>query len=349
MVSIQTVITPRRVGFSAFLIIIFIAFSMIATAQTSTSCPIAAYEGDLVRLSPAAMDPDPEIGPAGKLLWSFGPPFDSAGQWQTVKGIRGIFDFWVSVSDGELKDTKYSCVDVLPNNRNPILSPVPEVYLTRGQNSQIQATCSDPDGDPVKISYRFRGKDVAYIFYEPPGTYDLEVICTDDFGGRDSEKTKIHIDMPYVPPQPKPKKVVYVPEEKEPQVVEVKLQTPGDIELVLPKQSTPQPVEVNYPVEDDCPGCDPEVIEVRYPNVCDPCPAETAPEPMPDNIDVVLYNTSQSLYGNLDTETFVLEQPKPAPAPVPAAPVIDEEPEEDDCDKNIQRKEEITKALGCCN
>jgi hypothetical protein len=333
MIGIRSVTTLkkilRRLLFPFLSILLLVSLSLAVHSQQSAVCPIAAYEGELIQLSPEAFDPDPEIGPAGKLIWEFGHPFDERGQWQTRKGQRGIFDFWVSVSDGELKDTEGACVELFPNNRNPVLSPVPEITITRGDNTRIEATCYDPDGDPVEINYRFNGKDVAFIRYEPPGTYNLEVICTDGFGGIDTERTKLHILMPEPIPVPKPKPIP-IPTPVEPEEVEVKLGEPGEIEVVLPAQPTPPPAPK------------PDVIEVNYPIECPPCPTD-------EEIDVVIYDSIQQIdTTSADSEQFVVKaEPKPEPAPEPEPVVIGEPVSQ--CDQDKDRKEEIDLVMGCCS
>lgn len=265
-----------RVAFVLFVLALFIVSSAVTYSQVYTSkCPLVAYEGETVSLRPEGYDPDKDIGPAGRLLWTFSAPFDEQGRWQTFKGQRGIFDFWVSVSDGELKDTEYSCVELLPNNRPPILYPVQDVYLTRGESTKITASCIDPDKDPVSFSYRFNGKDVAYIVYEPPGVYDLEVICSDGFGGVAQQNAKLHVLMPEEPkPSPKPKPIIYV----------APVQKPSTVEVVLPKASKP------------------EIVDVSYPSNCS-CPAK-------ENVEVVIYDQFypvESLENN--TRTFVIYEP----------------------------------------
>lgn len=325
----------KRSLFLVFVVIILLASSLIAYSQQSAACPVAAYEGDLVQLDPEAIDPDPEIGPAGKLLWEFGPPFDDQGRWQTMKGQRGIFDFWVSVSDGELEDTEHACVELFPDNRNPVIAPLDEVFITRGENTRIDATCTDPDGDPVEINYRFDGKDVAYILYEPPGVYTLEVICTDGYGGVDVERTKLHIDMPASPPASKPEPVPSPASAPEPETVVLGGGEPQPVELALPDDG-----KVGKVVEHD-------VVEVRYPRECPPCPPVDGISA--DDIDVVVYGSLQDIDTTPDRSgTFVIEEaPKPAPAPAPEV-VIGPEPEEEPCHEDVQRKMEISRVMGCC-
>ncbi|MBW2965070.1 hypothetical protein KY363_06440 [Candidatus Woesearchaeota archaeon] len=310
--------------------------SSIAYAQVSTSCPIAAYEGSIVKLSPTAYDPDPEIGPAGALILTFGSPFNSTGGWQTVKGQRGVFPFWVSVSDGDLSTTNYSCVEVLPRNQDPILQSVPDVHITRGENTEISASCYDPDGDPVSISYRFNGKDVSFIQYEPPGIYTLEVICEDGYGGVDTEKADMYVDMPYTAPAAKPKPAPVVIAQPKPSTVELVLPKnntkPEVVEVRYPAPPKPDVVEVHYPVS--VPS-KPDVVEVRYPADCPPCPQNASAKPA--SIDVVIYNTASQLDTSANTtRTFVIEEPAK-----PAAEVSS-------CDEGLKRKAEISAAYGCC-
>jgi len=344
-------------------LVIFLLSATAALAVESATCPVAAYEGELVKLNPSAFDPDPEIGPAGKLLWDFGPPFNAQGIWQTLKGQRGIYDFWLSVSDGELKDTQTACVELFPNNRNPVLEPVPEVTIIRGQSTKISATCTDPDGDPVEISYRFNGKDVAFILYEPPGTYDLSVTCTDGFGGVDTERSKVHILMPEEPERPKPKPAP-IPVITEPKPTEVILDVPepadpGVVEVVMPivKHDV---VEVRYPAE--CEPCDPDLVEMRYPAECNPCdqdlvemryPAECAPcEHEVEDVGLVIYDTMQDIDTTKDrSNIFTIEsepapEPVPEPTPEPELVIIDDSKP---CDDDLDRQKDISAIMGCCD
>ncbi len=311
---------------TGIVVLFLLVLSMLSsTVLSQPSCPIVVHEGELVKLAPEAFDPDPEIGPAGRLLWEFGPPFNSKGQWQTVKGQRGIFNFWVSVSDGELKDTKRSCVEVLPNNRNPILQPVPDITITRGDSTKIPVSCHDPDNDPVTISYRFDGKDVAYIAYEPPGTYNLEVICSDGYGGVDVKSAKLNILMPEPEPQPKTSHA-WVPPPPPPEV-ELDMPASGDVEVIMP--GSVGEVEVVLPKTGD--------VDVVYPAACPPCPA-------PGQVDVVIYDTIEDI------------RPVPAPAAdlgeiiVGNIPVEEpkEEPAEETCQERLARMQKLRKARACC-
>jgi hypothetical protein len=316
----------RKLFFIVIAAFALIISSFVAYSQESATCPVAAYEGTVVKLNPAAFDPDIEIGPAGRLIWEFGPPFNASGMWQTTKGKRGIFDFWVSVTDGELKDTEYSCVEVLPYNKNPVLAPVNDVYITRGQATNIEASCYDPDGDAVEINYRFNGKDVAYIMYEPPGVYPLEVLCTDSYGGIDTKKASLHILMDSVADYPKPTQQVIVPSVP---------QTAEKVELVLPASQKLSQVDLILPN-----ASQQGIIEVKTPAECPPCPVSDNDVGIGE-VEVVIYD---SIYG-LDSQgnrsnTFIIESEGDAGSVQPAA--------SSGCEEGLERKNEINTVLGCC-
>ncbi len=248
------------------ILILVLVTSLFASALAQT-CPITVYEGETVQLLPEGFDPDPEIGPAGMLLWSFSPPFNMTGAWETQKGQRGVFGFKVTVSDGELTDVENSCVEVLPNNRPPVLEPVPEVIVPLGQDANIPVSCSDPDGDMVNIEYEFRGYPVAYIYYDQPGDYSLRVICSDGFGGVTSQQTMLHV----LEPEPIGQETgpIYIAQpvvEDEPQPVEINipipLPIPVDDQPVEADQETEQPVIIELPDTGACPTGYEEVIEV---------------------------------------------------------------------------------------
>lgn len=301
----------RQYFLYALIVVFLLISSSVAFSLSSFSCPIAVYEGQSVVLDAEAYDPDPEIGPAGLLLWEFGQPFNSRGVWQTKKGQRGIFNFWVSVSDGEFKSTNYSCVEVLPCNLPPVLDELPSFELVRGEYKKIEAACTDPDGDSVEINYRFNGKDVSYILYEPPGVYFLEVVCSDGFGGIDIKETSVTIIMP----EPE-----FVPVEKpEPVIVDEIL--PENVELVLP-ESKAAPAEK---VADD-------EIDVIYPVLSYDCPL------CPSEDIVVAYELP---LGKTKEKVFVLAEDK----------ITEKEEKEaySQCEEDLRRKEKITVALGCCS
>ncbi|HII71337.1 TPA: hypothetical protein HA265_01125, partial [Candidatus Woesearchaeota archaeon] len=100
---------------------------VIVAKPTDGKCEFIVNEGETVQLQPEGYDPDPEIGPAGKLVWTFYPPFDNKGVWKTSKGDAGITESKIKLSDGELYDLRTFCVEVLSTNDAPRLSPLDDI------------------------------------------------------------------------------------------------------------------------------------------------------------------------------------------------------------------------------
>ena len=326
-------ILKRGMVLSLALVMLSVMLSVVY-AQTSNTCPIAVYEGEKVRLAPEAYDPDPEVGPAGQLIWSVSRPFDLNGEWQTVKGKRGIFNFWVKVSDGELYDIEYGCVEVLPKNRDPVLQPIADFTVVKGESTRLYATCSDPDNDRVKIDYYVDGRNMAYLLYQPAGKYRFTVMCTDGFGGADYEYATMTV------------------KETIPQAIKRVLK-----KVFIPEEEPPAPVEVVEP--------EPVVEEIEYTEeYCDlVCGAQ-------EDIELVIHEKAYELIGDGgSTRTFVLgakkEEPEPEPVveepivptkPICPAPKVVEqdEPVIDEVEKTImplktawERKLEVDAAYNC--
>ncbi|MBU0461782.1 MAG: hypothetical protein KJ574_04310, partial [Nanoarchaeota archaeon] len=113
------------------------AFDYPETAEaTSVSqngeCPFVVMEADFVKIRPEAIDPDPDIGPAGKLIWTFFTPLNQKGEWQTKKGDAGIHNTKVTVSDGQYNDTKLFCIEVQATNHAPVIQKIADILAKEG-------------------------------------------------------------------------------------------------------------------------------------------------------------------------------------------------------------------------
>jgi hypothetical protein len=151
-------------------------------------CDFTVNEGELVKLAPEGYDPDKNIGPAGKLIWTFYEPFDKYGTWQTKKGDAGRKYSMVKLSDGELYDEREFCVDVIKTNSAPVLSGLKDVSAKEGDKVQLTPKCTDPDGDKVTISITgFMTSEEKALGYNDAGEHDVNVVCTDPEGEKDSK------------------------------------------------------------------------------------------------------------------------------------------------------------------
>ncbi len=166
------------------------------------NCEFVVDEGETVRLAPEGYDPDPEIGPAGKLIWTFYSPFDQNGVWKTRKGDAGITESKIKLSDGELFDQRTFCVEVLSTNDAPRISPLSDINSKEGDTVRFKPVCVDPDGDDVSIRITgYMTTDTKNLGYDEEGEHLVTVTCTDEEGAKDTEEFKVNVADLNRPPE----------------------------------------------------------------------------------------------------------------------------------------------------
>ncbi|MBI4738520.1 hypothetical protein HY772_02985 [Candidatus Woesearchaeota archaeon] len=168
-------------------------------AKYSGDCEFVYKEGALVDIDAEAFDPDPEVGPAGKLVWTWFDPLDKYGKWQTKKGDAGRHDTKVKVSDGDLFDVRPFCIQVTKEvtkaNSAPVLKAFDDVNVKQGDTVTLNPECSDPDKDEVVVKYSgwmttpsktADAKDV--------GGHTVTVTCSDPAGQKDAKTVKVTVN-----------------------------------------------------------------------------------------------------------------------------------------------------------
>jgi hypothetical protein len=166
----------------------------IVSRPKDGECDFVVNEGETVRLAPEGYDPDPEIGPAGRLIWTFYEPFDKNGLWRTKKGDAGKTWSKVRLSDGELHDEREFCVEVLKTNEAPVLSGLRDVTVREGETVKLVPRCTDADGDKVVITISgWMTSDEKKTGYDDAGKHSVTVTCTDPDGEKDTEKVTVTV------------------------------------------------------------------------------------------------------------------------------------------------------------
>lgn len=132
-------------------------------------------EGDLVRLQYEGSDPD-----ADNLVYSFEPPFNSSGEWQTEKGDAGSYISSITANDGEESSVTSVCFLVMPRNEAPVLT-VQDVAVTETEVVDLKATCEDEGERSITYSGAMRS-GIWRTTYDDEGVYNVTVTCTDDAG-----------------------------------------------------------------------------------------------------------------------------------------------------------------------
>ncbi|MBT7902402.1 hypothetical protein HN587_00965 [Candidatus Woesearchaeota archaeon] len=192
-------------------------------------CTFVQDEGSLVSLRPEGYDPDKDIGPAGKLLWTFFEPFNNQGAWQTVKGDAGIIWSKVKLSDGEFYDERTFCIELLKTNSPPKLVGAEDVFAKEGETVNLDVSCSDPDGDKLKLYISgFMTSAQKELSFEDAGTHAIKFVCQDPDGETDEKTITLTVEDVNRPPQLVTPDTVVV-DEKQKAVITAKVADPdGD-------------------------------------------------------------------------------------------------------------------------
>ncbi|RMF05616.1 PKD domain-containing protein [Candidatus Woesearchaeota archaeon] len=140
-------------------------------------------EGDLVKLSPKAVDPDGD-----KITYKFSPPLDENGEWQTKKGDAGMYLVEITASDGKLETTQKLLIVVESVNKAPVIEGLEDITVKEGETVALDFTVSDPDGDDVttEISGWMTSKEYTTT-YDDAGEHTVTVTASD--GTDETEKT----------------------------------------------------------------------------------------------------------------------------------------------------------------
>ncbi|MDP3733763.1 MAG: Ig-like domain-containing protein [Nanoarchaeota archaeon] len=104
--------------------------------------PITVSEGEIVALDFPEVDADGD-----RLSYSFEPPVNEQGVWQTTSADAGKYQFKASVSDGELTSLLDLDVTVLNRDQEVVLNIPDTIEAYENQKLELVINAVDPDGD----------------------------------------------------------------------------------------------------------------------------------------------------------------------------------------------------------
>ncbi len=104
-------------------------------------------EGDFVRLIPEATDADLD-----KITYSFSPPLDEKGEWQTSFEDEGDYNITITASDGKEKTSKNVLLRVHRTNQAPIVIEN-KIIVKETQTIDLKLTVEDPDNDTLEYTF----------------------------------------------------------------------------------------------------------------------------------------------------------------------------------------------------
>lgn len=138
---------------------------------------LAYVEGDLVVLSPEAVDPDGDT-----VQYFFSEPVGDDGRWQTEIGDEGEYVVEVVASDGRLQTESEVLLIIERANRPPVIDCVAEVTLREGERFFVGDYCDylDEDGEEVVVQYAGWPGTSRYVTnYDDAGEHTLIIIAND--------------------------------------------------------------------------------------------------------------------------------------------------------------------------
>ncbi len=134
-------------------------------------------EGDLVNFpNLKATDPDGDA-----ITYTFTPPLDAVGKWQTKVGDAGEYRVTITASDGKNSVSQGVVIEVKPKNLPPqIKLASKEIIVKEGETATINVEGSDPDGDKVVLSFDgWMNGPTKATGYNDAGTHEVGIIASD--------------------------------------------------------------------------------------------------------------------------------------------------------------------------
>ncbi|MBW2965796.1 hypothetical protein KY342_01690 [Candidatus Woesearchaeota archaeon] len=137
---------------------------------------ITVKENDYVSLTPNAVDPDED-----SIQFTFTPPLDEDGTWDTDYGDAGEYFITVTASDGELETSRQVLLFIERVNMPPVIENIDDITVDEGSTLIVTPKVSDPNGDEftVVISEPVGDDGVWEIGYQDHGQYSMTITAED--------------------------------------------------------------------------------------------------------------------------------------------------------------------------
>lgn len=136
-------------------------------------------EGGLVSFADLkAVDPDGQ-----PVTYSYDPPLDANGVWQTRKGDAGTYYTNVSASDGKDTTVQMVIIAVGSLNKAPVIEGIDSskpITINPGDTLRLEPKVTDPNGDPVDISFEGWKTNLPYkVTSADAGNHTITIVADD--------------------------------------------------------------------------------------------------------------------------------------------------------------------------
>jgi len=166
-----------------YLIIALILLVLVPSAICITT--LVVNETENVKFTVAAVDKDKD-----PLTYTFSPPINSSGEWQTTLNDSGEYLINVTASDGAKNTTQQVLLVVNDVNEAPSMI-IDDVEANEGQLVTLEPEVTDANNDKIKLKFSkpFDKKGEWQTTYADAGEYNITVTASD--GELETSKTII--------------------------------------------------------------------------------------------------------------------------------------------------------------
>ena len=133
-------------------------------------------EGELVNFpNLKAVDPDGD-----PITYTFTPPLDINGEWQTKEGDAGEHLVTITASDGVNTVSQYLLIVVKTKNKAPTIELEEPIEAKEGTTLVLQPLVTDLDGDQVIVTYSgWMDSDTKEISFGEKGLHEVVITASD--------------------------------------------------------------------------------------------------------------------------------------------------------------------------
>lgn len=166
-------------------IILILLLLIISTYLVSPVSIFEYKETDFVSLQPDADDPDNQ-----ELTYTFSPPLDENGEWQTDYGDAGEYNVTITVSDGELSASENIMILINKNEQPPeIINFAPDkkdISIIEGNKLNLKIDAKDANKDSLTYYWELdnnrigKGKEIEILpDYSMQGEHIIKATVSD--------------------------------------------------------------------------------------------------------------------------------------------------------------------------
>ncbi len=161
---------------------------LLSASVTAAAKTFYVEETDYVRLRPEGVDPDRD-----KIAYSYSPPLDQQGEWQTGYNDSGEYPLEITASDGKTTTTEKILLVVLNKNQPPFLTEK-KITAKETQLIDLKEYVEDHDDDPISYVFQapFNKNGVWEPGYRDAGSFVTEFTAND---GNLNPKLRLEVEV----------------------------------------------------------------------------------------------------------------------------------------------------------